>query len=130
MIQQQENQEEVMPSVDGVQKAAEMKAKGLSSLVGIYIDSFSAIMLNGNGTSYQAKVDAANALKEAIRFALDFGVEASKAKIRQGGKLSKEVNVLAGIMVQAMDNRMLLLASKMNEQEKQVEENSTETKGE
>lgn len=112
---QVEQQEQMTP--EAVEKAAVMKHNAMSQLLGIYIDSFSAIMLNGNGVSYVEKVQAAKALKEAVVFALDFGVDATQAKIRQSGKLSKEVNGLAGVLVQAMDNRMLLLASRMKDEE-------------
>lgn len=98
---------------------AVMKHKTFSSLLGIHIDNFSAIMVNGNGTSYKEKIQAAQALKEAVLFALDFGLDVTKPKIRQGGKLAKETNGLAGLMVQALDNRMLLIADSMNEKEKQ-----------
>jgi hypothetical protein len=107
---------------EAVEKAAVMKHNAMTQLVGIYVDSFSAIMLNGNGVSYHDKVQAARALKEAVSFALDFGVDATNATIRQGGKLAKEVNGLAGVLVQAMDNRMLLLASKMKDEEQTTNE--------
>lgn len=97
---------------------AEMKHKSFSQLLGIHLDTFSAIMVNGNGMSYKDKIQAAQALKEAVMFALDFGLGVTNPKIRQGGKLAKETNGLAGILVQALDNRMLLIADRMNEQEK------------
>lgn len=105
---------------------AEMKHKTFVNLLGIHIDTFSAVMVNGNGVTYNEKIQAARALKEAVLFALDFGLDISKTKIRQGGKLSKEVNGLAGIMVQALDNRMLLIADRMNENENKVEETNKE----
>ncbi len=113
-----------------MRKLAEMKHKTFNQLLGIHIDTFSSVMVNGNGVSYAEKIQAAQALKEAVLFALDFGLDVSKAKIRQGGKLAKQVNGLAGIMVQALDNRMLLVADRMNQKEqddlKQGESNELE----
>lgn len=108
------NPEKQMMELRGL---AEMKHKTFSQLLGIHIDTFSSVMVNGNGTSYKEKIQAAQALKEAVLFALDFGLDVTKPKIRQGGKLAKEVNGLAGIMVQALDNRMLLIADRMNKEE-------------
>jgi hypothetical protein len=119
---------------EGLKKTAEMQHKVLSNLLGIYIDSFSAVMLNNNGVSQQSKLEAAKGLKEAVLFSLDFGLSVTKANIRQSGKLSREVNNLAGVLVKALDNRMLLIANAMKEQEdsdiKQVDVASTENKGE
>lgn len=121
-----------VPTMETLRKMAEMKHSGLSNLLGIYIDSFSAIMINGNGTSYAKKVQAALALKEAVLFAMDFGLGVTNPKIReQGTALSKEVNGLAGVMVQTLDNRMLLLADKMSKDIETKEQTKTnETVGE
>lgn len=131
-----ENKEQVAEEVSNetLRKMAEMKHKSLSTLLGIYIDTFSATMLNGNKTSYQKKVEAAKALKEAILFAVDFGLDLNNPKIRDKGMfMSKEVNGLAGVMVQTLDNRMLLLAEKMSKLEenktKVVDNTTQETKG-
>ena len=107
-------------------KVSEMRMKMFNQLLGIHIDSFSAIMMDTNGVSYNEKLQASKALKEAVLFALDFGLNVSKADIRQKGtKYAKEVNSLAGILVQALDTRFLLLANNMKQdQEKQ---NSTQT---
>lgn len=112
-----------------LRKLAEMKHKTFTQLLGLHIDGFSAIMVNGNGVSYAKKIQAAQALKEAVMFALDFGLDVSKAKIREGGALAKETNNLAGVMLQALDNRMLLMADRMNEKEKEdaAKASATET---
>lgn len=123
---------EITPEQQNIElrRLAEMKHKMFSSLLGIHIDTLSSIMLNGNGVSYKKKLEAAKALREAILFSLDFGLDISKAKIRQGGQtLSKESNNLAGVMVQALDNRMLLIADNLNKME-QENLNKTEETGE
>lgn len=126
----EEVKSEITPEQQHVElrRLAEMKHKMFSSLLGIHIDTLSSIMLNGNGVSYAKKLEAAKALREAVLFSLDFGIDISKAKIRQGGQtLAKESNNLAGVMVQAMDNRMLLIADNLKNME---ENNKTEETGE
>lgn len=107
-------------------RTTEIKFATMSNLVGIYVDTLCAVMVNGNGTSYQKKLNAAAALKEAFQFALDFGLDVTGAKIRQeGNQFSKEVNSLAAVFVQAMDSRMLLMTNKIIENEQQNNEGET-----
>ena len=110
-------------------RISEFRLKTLSQLIGVYIDTFSAEMVSTNGKSYKDKLIAAKALKEGILFALDFGLGVTKANIRDGGKLSKEVNGLAGTLVQALDTRFILLADNMKklEEEAQASQNQAET---
>lgn len=108
-------------------RTAEIKLASMTNLAGVYVDSLCAIMVNGNGTSYAKKLAAAAALKEAFKFALDFGLDVTGAKIRQEGtQFSKEVNTLAAILVQAMDTRMLLMTNKIIENEQQTNEGDTD----
>lgn len=117
--------EELNKQSEELEKVTQMRLKALAQLTGIHIDSFSAIMIDTNGVSYKEKLQAAKALKEAVAFALDFGLNVTNAEIRQAGvKYAKEVNSLAGILVQAFDARMLLLASKLQEDNNKT---STET---
>lgn len=104
-------------SMDEARKISSFRLKTLSQLIGVYLDSFSAEMIATNKNTYNEKVQAAKALKEAVLFALDFAVNVTKADIREKGKLSKEVNGLAGTLVQAMDTRFLLLADNMKRQQ-------------
>jgi hypothetical protein len=110
-----------------LRKLSQMKHKTLTNLLGIHLDSFSAMMVKSNRVSYTEKLQAAQALKEAILFGLDYGLGITNPKIRQSGTLAKEVNNLAGVFVQTLDNRMLLVADKLNEQEKKEQ---TKTEGE
>lgn len=123
------SQEELTKQSEELGKVSEMRLKALSQLVGIHIDSFSAIMIDTNGVTYKDKLNAAKALKEAVLFALDFGLNATNAEIRQKGtKHAKEVNSLAGILVQALDTRMLLLASKLQEDNNKTSTEKVEQK--
>lgn len=109
--------EELEKSLVEARKISDFRAKSLAQLIGVYVDSFSAQMINNNGVSYNEKLQASRALKEAILFAMDFGVGVTNAKIREKGTLAKEVNGLAGVMVQAMDTRFLILADNMKKQQ-------------
>lgn len=115
-------------SAESMRQVAEMQAEALSQLVGIHLDRLMGIMVSTNGVSFQRKLQAVKALKEAVTFALDFGVSVTDAKIRGKGKpLAVEANELAAVLVKAFDNRMLLLADNLRqaEQEEFKSEDST-----
>lgn len=125
---QTQTQEAPAVSTSSMKQVAEMQAQALTQIVGLHLDRLSAIMVSTNGVSFQRKLQAAKALKEAVNFALDFGLGVTNAKIRQeGAALAKETNELAAVLVKALDNRMLLLANNMLEdQEKQKTETISE----
>ena len=101
-----------------LRSVAEMKAKAYNELVAIHLQNLTRIMLSSNGVTELRKRQANKALVEAVLFALDFGVNVSNASIREKGTvLAKETNTLAGVLVQALDNRMLLLADNLRQQE-------------
>ncbi len=100
-----------------MRKIAEMRFKSLSQLVELHVQSLTRIMVSSNGVTELQKRQAEAALREAIKFTLDLGLNVTEAKIRQGGALAKEVNTLAGVLAQAMDTRMLLLADNMRRDE-------------
>lgn len=106
----------------------EMKAKVYAQLVDAHIMSLTRVMLSTNKTSQLEKRQAESALREAVKFALDFGLGVTNAKIRDKGMVfAKETNNLAGVLVQALDNRMLLLASNMHEANMAAAEQEVET---
>ena len=108
---------------EDLQKVGEMKHRVYVQLVGTHLHELIKTMISSHGVSYQTKVNAAGALVEAVQFALDFGLNIVKCPIRQEGtKFAQEVNNLAGILAQAQDNRMLLLALQMKKQEETVKE--------
>jgi hypothetical protein len=115
-----------------LRRISQFRHKAFSELVGVHLDGFSQIMIATNGISFQQKVEASKALKEAIMFALDIGLDVTKAEIRQSGKLAKQTNTLAGVLAQTLDNRFLLLADKIQQDElnkqttEQTQENSSE----
>lgn len=107
----------VEQQMQDMRKISEMRHKALSELVSIHVQSLTRIMLASNGVTELAKRQANTALLEAIKFTLDFGLSITDAKIRQSGVLAKEVNSLAGVLAQAMDTRMLLLADNLRKEE-------------
>lgn len=124
---------------ESLRSVAEMKAKAYNDLVSIHLQNLTRIMLSSHGVSELQKRQANKALVEAVLFALDFGVNVTGATIRDKGvALAKETNTLAGVLVQALDNRMLLLADNLRNQEElekvasqqTTEEQVQENKGE
>lgn len=124
---------------ESLRSVAEMKARAYNDLVSIHLQNLTRIMMASHGVTELQKRQANKALVEAVLFALDFGVNATGATIRDKGvALAKETNTLAGVLVQALDNRMLLLADNLRKQEElekiasqsTSEEKSEETQGE
>lgn len=103
--------------IEQLYKVSSMRHKVLSDLVGVNMNPFLSIMMSSNGVSQKEKLMAAEALKEAVIFALDYGLNISQAGIREKGHLAKQVNTLAGVLVQSFDNRFLLLADKIKKEE-------------
>ena len=111
-----------------LRKLANLKHKSYSQLTGIHIDNLLATIISTNGVSYSKKLQAAQALKEGLLFAFDYGLNVSKAKIRQPGQaFAQESNNLAAIVAQLLDNRMLIIADKMNEEASQNNNNVDST---
>lgn len=121
------DEQTLQESIDEAKKISEFRLKTLSQLIGIHLDAFSAEMIATNGKSYNEKVQAAKALKEAVLFAFDFAVGVTKADIREKGNYAKQTNGLAGVMVQAMDTRFLLLADKMKRDQEATQASAATT---
>lgn len=103
-----------------MRQVAEMQAEALTQIVGLHLDRLMGIMVSTNGVDFQRKLQAAKALKEAVAYALDFGLGVTETKIRgKGQPLAKETNELAAVLVKAFDNRMLLLADNLRQAEEQ-----------
>lgn len=102
----------------GARKILEMRQKSLSRLVEIHLQVLTQVMMSNNGVSELEKRQANKALLEAVTFALDFGVGVVKPTLRdKGQKYAQQANNLAGVLVQALDNRLILLAENMQEQD-------------
>lgn len=102
----------------GARKILEMRQKSLSRLVEIHLQVLTQVMMSNNGVSELEKRQANKALLEAVTFALDFGVGVVKPTLRdKGQKYAQQANNLAGVLVQTFDNRLILLAENMQEQD-------------
>lgn len=111
-----------------LRKISQFRHKAFTELVGVHLDGFSQIMISTNGISFKQKVEASKALKEAILFALDLGLDITKPTIRQNGKLAKQTNTLAGVFAQTLDNRLLLIADKIQQDSIKEQKINNETK--
>ena len=110
---------------------AEMRRDAYTQLVSIHVQSLTRVLMASNGVSQLQKRQANKALVEAIEFALNFGVKDDNSIRDKGTVFAKETNNLAATLVQALDNRMLLLADNMRRQEAEesvVESNNEENK--
>lgn len=109
-----------------LRKVSEMRHKALTRLVTAHIQNYGSTLIATNGVSYQEKLETLKSLIRAVEFAFDFGIGVTNPNIRDNGKLGKMENEMAGILVQTLDNRMLLIADNMRKQEiednKQAEE--------
>ena len=113
-------------SVEELGKIAEFRHTQFIGLIKAYKNFFYNEMMRENGNTYNNKIQAKNALDEIDAFVLDFGLGITNSNLRQTGKLSKEINALAAVLVQALDNRFILLANNMKKQ--QDAEAASETK--
>ena len=119
-----------------VRAMAEMRRDAYSELVAIHLQTLTNVLMSTNGVSQLQKRQANKALVEAVKFALNFGIKDDNVIRDKGAVFAKETNNLAAILVQALDNRMLLLADNMRRQEAEessvsqevVENNNQETK--
>lgn len=121
---QEESVEQTTPTtaenMETTIKALKIQQKALSQLVNIHAQTLISVMISSNGVSELKKRQAAVALLEAIEFALDFGVNVTKPRLREGGEVfANQANNLAGVLVKALDNRMVLLADNMYKQEQE-----------
>ena len=104
--------------MDTTIKALKINQKSLNRLFTMHLQELLKVMVSSNGVSELKKRQAAVAIDEAFQFALDFGLNVTKAKIRDGGTVvAAQTNNLAAILVKALDNRMVLLADNMYKQE-------------
>lgn len=119
IVEEEVVQPEVSPeqNAESFRMMAEMRRDAYTQLVSIHLQSLTRIMMATNGVSQLQKRQANKALVEAIEFALNFGIKDDNTIRDKGTVLAKETNNLAGILVQALDNRMLLLADNMKRQE-------------
>lgn len=124
-VKQEEKQLTPEEQAGELRKVSEMRHKALTRLVTAHIQNYGATLIATNGVSYQEKLSALKSLVRAVEFAFDFGIGVTNPEIAQGGKLAKQENEMAGILVQTLDNRMLLIADNMRKQELEEQKEPT-----
>lgn len=123
----EENQEMDSAYESSMNNLTEMRREAYTNLVATHLQSLTKIMMSSNGVTELQKRQANKALVEAVTFALNFGIKDDNGIRDRGAVLARETNNLAGILVQALDNRMLMLANRMNQSRLEETEKTEET---
>ena len=101
---------------------AKVHQRALDNLVRLDIRNY-LNMLTAPGVSGADKMAIKISIERAITAAADYGVDVVNQGLLEKGKMAKLENSFAAHLARLMDNRMLLLADKMEK-----EQNNTETK--
>lgn len=112
---------------ESLQKMATMRHKAFSQLVKIHIQNYGQTLIATKGVSYLEKRNALDSMLKAVEFALDFGLNLNNTSLRDKGTYAKMENDLASTLVHALDNRMILLAQKMKEEENNKTNETTDS---
>lgn len=115
---------EVTPEQQREQAVAVAKVhqRALDNLVRLDLRNY-LNMLTAPGVSGNDKMAIKVSIERAITAAIDYGVDVVNQGLLEKGKMAKLENSFAAHLARLMDNRMLLLADKMEK-----EQNNTETK--
>lgn len=118
--------------METVKKTATMRQKVLSRLVRVHMADLINDLAFTPGLSGNEKVKRINTILDSVEGVLDLGLDITNAQIPEKGPYARRTVQLAGILAQALDNRMLLLASRLDEKEKATETvvENNETQGE
>lgn len=112
--------EEQMEELNKISKA---RHKMMSMAVRGYVSDYLNTLAFKPGINGAKKAEMIVNFTDMLEGALDLGLEVTKAKIPSKGVVGKKVLPMGELLVQAMDNRMLLLAQNME----QAEQNNTTT---
>lgn len=115
-------------SLEELRRISEFRHKSLSDLTVAHFYNCCSVLMSSNGVSEKEKIIMRNDLGQAIRAILDFGLGITKVDVKEHGKHAKDVGTFAAVFLQAIDNRFILLADNLQQQErKTVEESKNET---
>lgn len=110
-----------------LQKVAVMRHKVLSQLVRVHLADLMNDLAFKSGISGAQKVALINQTLDGIEGVLDLGVDITNTVIPEKGPVGTRVAKMAGVLAQALDNRMLILAHRMENETQNVEQtNNTE----
>lgn len=100
-------------------KVAKMQHKVLSGLVRAHMGSFLNQLAFAPKVSGNEKAAMIVGFLDGVEGVLDLGLDVTGAKVPEKGAIGKNVATMSGILAQALDNRMLLLAHNMESAEKE-----------
>lgn len=113
--------------LESLKKISTMKHKAFSELVRVHLADLLNDLAFKPGVSGAQKVAQINTILATFEGVLDLGLDITKRKVPEKGAYARRTVQLGGILAQALDNRMLLLASRLEDTENNVtEETKTE----
>jgi hypothetical protein len=101
-------------------KVAKMQHKVLSELTRAHLGSLLNTLAFRPGVSGNEKADIIVKILDGVEGVLDLGLDITKVTVPEKGAIGKQVAMLSGILAQALDNRMLLLAHQMEAKQNSV----------
>ena len=102
-------------------KVAEMQAKVLSGLVRAHLGSYLNQLAFAPGVKGNEKAALIVTLLDGIEGVLDLGLDVTGVQVPEKGSIGRNVATISGILAQALDNRMILLAHRMDAAQKENE---------
>lgn len=108
---------EVKPdSVSELVRVSEMRHKMLSQLLEISLHNYGLEMIKNNKNSFNRKIQLMDSLIRAFSTALDYGLNITGKTLVTEGPLKNEEKKLTELLIQSFDNRFLLIANKIGEE--------------
>jgi hypothetical protein len=104
--------------METVKKTATMRQKALSQLVRVHLADLIQDLAFTPGLSGNEKVKRINTILDSVEGVLDLGLDITNVKVPEKGPYARRTVQFAGVLAQALDNRMLLLASRLDEKER------------
>ena len=127
----QETKPELTPELTPEQQreqaisVAKVHQRALDNLVRLDLRGY-LNMLTAPRVSGSDKMAIKISIERALTAAVDYGVDVVNQGLLESGKLAKLENSFAAHLARLMDNRMLLLADKMEKQQTKTEEKVNE----
>lgn len=127
MEQQTQETKELTPEQqrDQAVSVAKIHQRALDNLVRLDLRNY-LNMLTAPRVSGADKMAIKISIERALTAAVDYGVDVVNQGLLESGKLAKLENGFAAHLARLMDNRMLLLADKMEKEQTKTEEKVNE----
>lgn len=106
-------------------KISKKRHEMFSTLVRAHVADYLQTLAFQPGLSGNKKFEMINNFVTMLEGVLDFGLDITKVTVPEKGSIGKKTATIGGILAQAMDNKFVLLAQNLKE-----DEQSTENKGE